>query len=105
MDAVVRERAATPGVTITDVIVMALRRGLDQPDPVREGIGDIQQRVQGLIERLDAQESTRSQAVVPAPAKPGAPVTYVLEPAGWLGRFLLGRLELKPERSGLSRGS
>ena len=81
----------------------AAPRGLDQPDPVREGIEDIQRRVQIIMDRLDAQESSRSQAMVTAPTKPDTPVTYVLEPAGWLGRLLLGRVKLTQDRPGSSR--
>ena len=100
LDALVRDRAAQQGATVTEVIVTALRRGLDQPDPVRESLGDLQQRMQGIIERLDAQEPGKARAVAPIPEKPKAPVTYVLEPAGWLGR-----LKLKPDRSGSSTRS
>lgn len=105
LDAIIRERASAPGLTITEVIVTALRRGLDQPDPVHEGIGELKQQMQGLMDRLEAQERPKPQAMVPAPQKPSAPVTYRLEPSGWLRRFLLGRLELKPDRSGSSNRS
>ena len=103
LDAAVREQASAAGGTVTDVIVKALRRGLDQPDPVREGIEDVQRRVQVIMDRLDAQESSRCQAMVTAPTKPDTPVTYVLEPAGWLGRLLLGRVKLTQDRPGSSR--
>lgn len=100
LDTIIRERAsAEPGLTITEVIVTALRRGLEQSDPVHEAIGEIKQQMQGLMDRLDAQERPKPQSIVPAPKKPSAPVTYRLEPSGWLRRFLLGELELKPDRS------